>query len=243
MIIRLMGMAAAGLVLLSGTAHAYPVKDVPELTHNELYTKGALPKVTCKPAKGTSADSTRTYVEKLVGCLNTGWKSRIKDFQPVKVEFKDVQQSCSTGMDIAGSFAEICDTVIEVRVAADWIRAKDDMKVFAAVTRAWSGVVQGQTGIGEAWWELSEKTYGAEMWEQTHRFYLQKDCLAGVSAKSLGRRVGDFRAFVAGMEPREYSGFKWNGKPANRLHWIKQGYESGNPGTCNTWTASSAKVA
>ncbi|GAA1021383.1 hypothetical protein Aple_060370 [Acrocarpospora pleiomorpha] len=230
-------------MLVSGAAHAYPVKGAPTLTHNKLYKEGALPKVSCKPAKGTTKSSTEKYVKKLVSCLNSAWKGVIDGFQPVRVVFKTDKESCASGMDIAGSFAEICGQTIQVRLASDWVKAKSDMNAFAAVTRVWSGVVQGQTGIGQAWWALEHDRSGDEVDEQTRRFYLQADCLAGASAKSLGRKVKDFKPLIAGMEPREYAGYKWNGKPTNRLYWTKKGYQAGRPGACNTWTASSAKVA
>ncbi|GAA0435759.1 hypothetical protein Acor_55700 [Acrocarpospora corrugata] len=51
MITRLLGTAVAGLVLVSGAAHASPVKGAPELTHNKLYKKGVLPKVRCDAVK------------------------------------------------------------------------------------------------------------------------------------------------------------------------------------------------
>jgi hypothetical protein len=243
MIIRLLGASVAGLMLVSGAAQAHPVKGEPTLTHNKLYKAGVLPKVSCKPAKGTTESSTEKYVKKLVSCLNSAWKGTIDGFQPVRVAFKTDKEACSSGMDIAGSYAEICGQTIEVRLAGDWIKATSDTKAFAAVTRVWSGVIQGQTGIGRAWWAMEHDKSGDEVDEQTRRFYLQKDCLAGVSAKSLGRKVKDFTPLLAGMEPREYARFKWNGKPANRLYWIKKGYQAGRPGACNTWTASSAKVA
>ncbi|TKK89235.1 hypothetical protein FDA94_09845 [Herbidospora galbida] len=243
MITRLLATTATGLFLISGTAHAAPVKGQPTLTHNAIYKKGVLPKVSCKAVKGTTRASTEKYVRKLVSCLNTAWKGTIDGFQQVAVTFKSDKESCSTGVKIAGSYSEICGQTIEVRLADDWIKAKNDVHVFGALMREWSGVVQGQTGIGRAYWNMPNDRTGEDMAEQRHRFYLQADCLAGVSAKTLGRKITDFKPFIAGMEPREYARYKWNGSPANRLHWTKKGYQAGKPGACNTWTASAPKVA
>ncbi|NRQ31119.1 hypothetical protein HII36_04620 [Nonomuraea sp. NN258] len=245
MIIRVCAVAAAGLVLFSGAAVADPVTGAPELTHNELYKAGKLPKVRCKVAKGTSRSSAAKYATKLVSCLNTAWKSKIKDFVPVEVKIKasDDKKACSSGMDIAGSFAEICFRAIEVRLAADWIKAKDDLAMFSAITKSWSGVVLGQTGIGQAYWALGSDGSESESREQTRRFSLQGDCLAGASMKSLGRVIKDWKPLVASVEPPEYGRFKWQGKQANRVYWFKQGYQAGGPAACNTWKASSAKVA
>ncbi|MFI7130927.1 hypothetical protein ACIBQ1_34925 [Nonomuraea sp. NPDC050153] len=242
MITRLLAGTAVGLAIFSGTALAAPVKGAPELTHNDLYKAAGLRTAACKLDKGTSAASTRKYITKLVGCLNTAWKPAIKDFTPVKVEFKaaDDKESCSTGMDVSGSFSEICTTTIRVRVADDWIKAKNDLAVFTAITRTWGGVVTGQTGIGKAWWGLENDADEAIMNEQNRRYYLQIDCFVGVSAKAVGRAVKDWKPVA--KVPVFWKN-RYQGKTANRLYWLAKGYKSGKPGACNTWTASSSKVA
>ncbi|MEV0383741.1 hypothetical protein [Nonomuraea sp. NPDC050643] len=242
MITRTLVGTAAALTVFTTTAHAEPVKGAPDLTHNALYKAAKLPKVPCKPVKGTSLASTKNYVTKLVDCLNRAWKPVIKDFRPVKVKFKDAadKQSCSTGLDLSGSFSEICATTINVRVASDWIKAKDDLKVFTSIVRTWSSVVTGQTGIGQAWWALENGASEAVMDEHNRRYYLQIDCFTGVSAKSLGRVVKDWKSVT---RIPEFWKNRFHGTAANRLRWSEQGYKAGRPGACNTWTASSAKVA
>ncbi|MCF6471813.1 hypothetical protein FAF44_25965 [Nonomuraea sp. MG754425] len=242
MIIRLSVGTAMGLALLAAPALAEPVKGAPELTHNALYKAAKLPKVACKLDKGTSSASTRKYITRLVGCLNTAWKPAVKGFVPVKVAFKaaDDQESCSTGMDVSGSFAEICATQIRVRVADDWIRAKSDLAVFTSITRTWGSVVTGQSGIGQAWWALENGASEPVMNEQNRRYYLQIDCFLGVSAKAVGRQVKDWKPVA---KVPEFWKNRFQGKTGNRLYWLDKGYQAGKPGACNTWTASSSKVA
>ncbi len=240
---KLAGAAVAALVLFAGPAHAAPVKGQPRLTNNAIYKKPALKKVSCKAVKGTTKASTEKYVKKVVSCLNTAWKGAIDGFQPVKVHFKQDKQACASGNDIAGSYAEICTQAVDVRLADDWIRAKSDAMAFAALLDAWNGVVQGMTGIGSAFRSMPNDRTGEDMAEQTHRYFLQGDCFAGVSARALGRKITDFKQVIAGLEPPEYSYLKHNGKLANRVYWMKKGYQSGRPGACNTWTAPAAKVA
>ncbi|MGI5288799.1 hypothetical protein ACQEVF_36380 [Nonomuraea polychroma] len=243
MINRLLAGAAAGVVLVSGTAaHAEPIKGAPELTHNEIYKAAKLPKVACKLDKGTSSASTRKYITKLIGCLNTAWKPAIKEFEPVEVKFKAAsdKRSCSTGMDVSGSLSEICATTVSVRLANDWIKAKNDLEVFTSIVRTWSAVVTGQTAIGEAWWALENGADESIMNEHNRRYYLQIDCFAGVSAKSVGRVVKDWKPVI---DVEDFWKNRFHGKTTNRLSWSKKGYESGRPGACNTWTAASSKVA
>ncbi|TDB98821.1 hypothetical protein E1267_38380 [Nonomuraea longispora] len=242
MIIRTLAGAVAGMALFTGAAHAEPVKGAPELTHNALYKAGKVPKVSCKLSKGTGSASTRKYITALVGCLNSAWKPAIKDFKPVKVVFKasGEKASCSTGLDPATSFSEICATSISVKLAGDWIKTKNDLKVFTSITRTWSGVVTGQTGIGQAWWALENNADEAIMNEHNRRYYLQIDCFAGVSAKALGRAVKNWKPV---HKLPEFWKNRFHGTSANRLYWTERGYTSGKPGACNTWKASSSKVA
>ncbi|WP_327085505.1 hypothetical protein OIE66_24485 [Nonomuraea sp. NBC_01738] len=245
MIIRPLAGVAAGIVLLSSAAYAKPVTGVPELTGNAVY-KAKVAGVACKLTKGTSAASTKKYVTTLVGCLNKAWKPAIKDFQPVEVNFKDAddKRSCSTGLDVSASFSEICATRIEVRLAKDWIKAKSDEKVFTSIARTWSGVVSGQTGIGQAWWAMQNDASESEMSQQNRRYYLQLDCFLGVSAKAVRRVVKDWKPTANGKQFWESTlKNKYSGKPANRLYWLQQGYKSGKPGSCNTWKAADSKVA
>jgi hypothetical protein len=245
MIFRVCAVAAAGLMLVSGTAHAYPVKGAAELTHNELYKKGKLPKTTCKLVKGTTRASTTKYVTDLVACMSKTWKSSIPNFQPVQVGFadRDEKYTCNGRREVKGSFAQQCLHFIRVRLAADWIKAKDDSEVFAAVTDAWSGIVQVQTGIGEAWQALPNGGEQPEIDEQLRRLQLQTDCLTAASYKSLGLTVKNWKSVFEDTDPPEFDKLKGEGKLANRLSWSKKGYQAGGPSVCNTWKAPSSKVA
>ncbi|MFI6817266.1 hypothetical protein ACIBG7_33050 [Nonomuraea sp. NPDC050328] len=233
------------MMLFPGAAHAEPITGAPELTHNDLY-KAKPAGVRCALTKGTSASSTKKYITDLVGCLNKAWKPAIKDFRQVQVTFKeaDDKQSCSTGLDIDASFSEICQTELHVRLAGDWIKAKSDVAVFTSITRTWSGVVAGQTGIGQAWWALQNSADEAEMNQQNRRYYLQLDCFMGVSAKALRRVVKDWRPTAKGkLFWESFLKNKYSGTSTNRLYWLEQGYKSGKPGSCNTWKAPDPKVA
>jgi predicted metalloprotease len=248
MMIRALATTAGVFVLLfAGTtaASAGPIVGVPELTHNPLYKQGRLPAISCKATKGTTKASTTKYLNKVVGCLNSAWRKTIKDFVPASVDVKTNIKSglCFTGLQVSGSFASSCSGLIQVQLGSDWINAKSDQAILVEVTRAYAGFIQGQTGIGKAWWALPTRDEKDGGKEQTHRYYLQADCLGGVSMKVLGRSARNWKPLLAAETPKEYGRFNWYGKPANRLHWFDQGYKSQGPSACNTWKAPSSKVA
>ncbi|MFD0884699.1 hypothetical protein ACFQ08_09070 [Streptosporangium algeriense] len=247
---RVLTVSAGALALLLSAptaASAYPIVGAPELTQNPLYTVPALPSVACKAVKGTTKASTTAYLKKIVGCLNTAWGRRVKDFVPAELGIKDTYEHgpCFNGVTVSGSFATSCYRSVQVQLRSDWIKARSELPVLVEVTRAYAQFIQAQTGISEAWWALRYDGEEAEMNEQTHRFYQQADCLTGVSLRSLGRTARDWGPLLSAETPKEYDRFipKWYGKPANRLAWFRAGYGSAKPGACNTWKAPSAKVA
>ncbi|WP_326637528.1 hypothetical protein OG884_27290 [Streptosporangium sp. NBC_01755] len=249
MMIRTLATTAGVFVLLfagTATASAGPIVGAPELTHNPLYKQGSLPTVSCKVTKGTTKASTTKYLTKVVGCLNSAWRKTIKDFVPAGVSIKAKVENglCLTGLQVSGSFAASCYGSIQVQLGSDWINAKSDQAMLVEVTRAYAGFIQAQTGISEAWWALpASREEVGDGDEQMHRYYLQADCLGGISMKSLGRSAKNWKPLLTAETPKEYARFNWYGKPANRLHWFKQGYASKKPGACNTWKAPSSKVA
>ncbi|MBG0816085.1 hypothetical protein [Planomonospora sp. ID82291] len=248
MMIRTAATAAGAAVLLfSGTAAAssYPIQGASELTHNPLYEHGRLPSVPCKAVKGASKASTTKWITTVVGCLNSAWAKSVKDFSPVRVEVKAKARRgvCLSGMEISGSFANPCYSTIDVQLGPDWIKATSETAVLIEITRAYAKIIQAQTGISSAWWALPSSGIEAEMDEQTYRYFLQSDCLTGVSMKVLGRTAGNWKPLLDAETPEEYDRFDWYGKPANRVHWFEQGYRAGGPKACNTWKAPSSKVS
>lgn len=240
MMIRAFVVTAAVLFSFSGTAAAEPVKGAPELTRNDLYKAARLPKVKCA-LKGASSER---YAKNLVSCLNKAWKKAIPDFRPVAAKITKDKTYCSTGLEIAGSYAVACDIAVNVRLADDWTKARSDLPMFVGIAAAYSGVVLGQSGIGEAYWALDAGGNEKQSSEQDRRLGLQGDCLLGVSMKALARPVSDWTKVLGLTKPKEFDRYKKHaGKTANRVYWAKRGYTTGKPGTCNTWTAASSKVS
>ncbi|NUR89848.1 MAG: hypothetical protein HOY71_37700 [Nonomuraea sp.] len=250
MMIRVLAATAAGLMAFSGTAAAYPVEGVPELTHNALYKKGKLPKISCKLSKGTTKSSTTKYLNTLVGCLNDAWGPFIPDFKPVKTDIKPHHEGgpCRNGIEITGSYAMTCYTGLQIQLGADWIKAKDDLPILAQVSRAWSGVVVGQTGIGAAYWAMPNDADEKQLDEQERRFAMQELCLSGVTLKALGEKSKSWKTTLKAEEPTPKDKY-WRDRfakdklSANDLYWFTQGYAKGTPGACNTWKAPESKVA
>jgi hypothetical protein len=235
-----------GLALLAGPAAADPVIGAPELTHNELYKKGRLAKIKCSLDKGTSKASTEKYVKNLVGCLNKAWGPLIPEYEDVDVKFLKNPKGTCTGVEFKDSFIDLCYDV-DVRLANDWIKAKDDLAIQIQFAGAFAGVIQGQTGIGRAYSALPNDGDEKLLDEHRRRFGYQQDCLAGATMKALGRTAKNWKPLLRAEAPNPVDeGYRkhWHSKVTkNELHWFTQGYQAGSPKACNTWKAAESTVS
>ncbi|MBG0812815.1 neutral zinc metallopeptidase [Planomonospora sp. ID82291] len=244
----------AGL-LLTGTAHAYPVKDK-TLTQNALYSTGALTETECaeKSVKDGDPASARKYLTAVLNCLNVSWKTHLEAAglrftKPiVKIYTKAPARFC--GHKFGDSEAWHCaqSRTIAIRLHKDLLDETGDLYLFHLMSQMYAYHVQNLVGIDDAYQNIPYKNT-SELNEQIRRDSLQSDCLAGVFIKSvwpsLERPVSNWNHLMGLVkdegdtkgEPRVY------GKGANRVYWSKRGYTTGDPASCNTWSASPATVS
>ncbi|MEV0149796.1 MULTISPECIES: hypothetical protein [unclassified Nonomuraea] len=257
--LRMTAMVAALVSLpLTGTAAAaagYPVKG-DGLTASPLYDKGALPAVKCaeKPVKARNRTSVRAYVDGVVGCLDATWEQHLTaaglPFKKVRVKHytRIPKNYCRMDVGKEQSMALYCSrtSTIAFQIGKDWLENPYDLWLADMTAGMYAYHVQNLVGIQEA---LDKEPYRnkAEMAEQVRRASLQSSCLATAFLKSvwpLDRRSkrdwNDLLSLVQGDragEPRYY------GKTGTIKMWMRRGYAQGDPGACNTWTASAAQVS
>ncbi|MFI6450219.1 neutral zinc metallopeptidase [Streptosporangium amethystogenes] len=251
-------------VLLSpGTAgaSAYPVEDAPDLTNNSLYVSGKLPAAKCakKPAKGKTSASVKRHINAVISCLNDTWAPYLKganlSFVPPRVTLTskageatfwcsgEKKQTARSAAFYCGSHANFT-----VQIRPDWIKASDDVQIFAELSAEYGEHVMNMVDITEGYNALHADD-GKEISEQLRRYNLQAQCLNGVSAKSLWPALGypakDIKRLLTLVKADgDVKGkTSWLGKGSNLAYWANRGHSTGNPKSCNTWTAPSSKVA
>lgn len=245
--------ACATALSFTGTAYAaaYPVKDS-KLTENELYTVGAIPETECaeKPIRNNDRKSAQRYITAMVKCLDAAWEPALTGvglaFTKPKLTFasKLPRKYCGIDVDKSNSHTFYCDKTrtITYHLGKDFLAEADDMWLMHNTAAFYAYHVQYLTGIEKAWYKI---TYSGkkELREQNRRLNLQSDCLGGVFVKSiwpsLRRSPREWNQLLGVV--KENGG--WAGKGANRVAWTKLGFASGDPASCNTWTAASSKVS
>jgi predicted metalloprotease len=258
-LLTLAALTCALIAPLAGTASAetaaYPVKN-PELTANALYDSGPLPTTTCAEPRVKKNDRklARAYIDAVIDCLETTWGQHLTNaglpYEPVKVRHvsRIPRNYCgfkpSKDEDSSSWYCERNGTLF-FQLGKSWLDDPHDLWLFETAASMYGFHVQQLVGIFPAYDALK---YGkrAEGYEQDRRQNLQTECLAGVFVKSVwpmeNRDSSDWNYVLSFFTDGERGEKPVYGKGATVRAWIKRGFATGDPASCNTWKAPSSQV-
>ncbi|MFD1543732.1 neutral zinc metallopeptidase [Nonomuraea guangzhouensis] len=256
----IMTLTAASMLSLSATATAAttatPVKH-PKLIANPLYEAGALPATTCEEPKVKRNDrkSGRAYVDAVIACLESTWEQHLTaadlPFSKVKVRYvsKLPKTYCGTReTEKEDSTARYCGKTGELvfQLGKTWLDDPSDLWLFNTVSYMYGWHVMKLVGIADAY-DAAPSSGKTEDRELARRQSLQNDCFSTAFLKSVwplkGRTTKDWTYLLSMVEGDAPGEARLYGKRANVVAWYKRGFATGDPGSCNTWTAPSSKVA
>ncbi|MEU6409511.1 neutral zinc metallopeptidase [Microbispora sp. NPDC046933] len=251
--IALAGSTALGLVpAASVSAAAHPVKDG-TLTDNRLYGAGPLPTTACRerPVKKRDVKSAKSYLAGVLECLNRSWAPELDQAglkqSRVKLTYADKVPAKYCGLkwrkdDWDAYYCDASRTVLMV-LSKDLLKEPGDLYLFNLLATKYGEHVQNVAGIYRAWENLRYRSK-AELAEQNRRYNLQAHCLAGASLRSVWESLhrpredwDDLLFYLRGWAGKD------GGSRRSITYWAGEGFKSGDPGSCNTWSAPSAKVA
>ncbi|GAA2214472.1 hypothetical protein GCM10009850_099370 [Nonomuraea monospora] len=244
--LKIAALACALITPLAGTANAsaFPVRN-PVLTKNALYQAGPLPQTTCDelPVEPYDDEQARAYLNEVLRCLENTWGPYLKKaglpYEPVKVRYVKRLPKNYCGSDEAisrDSEAWYCDwdRTISFILGPSWLASPSDLLLFNQAALIYGYHVQKLTGLYDAAEDLRAGSK-AEHQEQNRRMYLQVECLGGAFMQSVwpirGRSAKDWNQVV------EYV------RDDNVRRWMRAGFRTGDPKSCNTWTVPSSKVS
>ncbi|GAA3264057.1 hypothetical protein [Nonomuraea helvata] len=256
--LKIAALACALLTPLTVTAaahaSAYPVKN-PVLVKNALYQAGPLPTTTCNdlPDEPMTPAEARTYINEALRCLENTWGQHLKKaglpYEPVKVRYvtRLPKNYCASedGETIQPSTVWYCDwdRTLSFKIGKYWLLGPmTGLDLFNTIAVTYGYHVQKQAGLYDAGEDLRAGSK-AEHLEQGRRMYQQVECLGAAFTKSgwplPGKTARDWERVASSFyrDSAEY------GKAANRKRWVKAGFRTADPASCNTWAAASSKVS
>ncbi|SDJ02871.1 hypothetical protein [Nonomuraea jiangxiensis] len=120
----------------------------------------------------------------------------------------------------------------------------DAPKLLEGLSLGYAFHVQKLAGILDAQAKPAKKSSTSEAAVIGRKATLQALCLSGALTGGLWDSLGHTREhgteyYIGRHVIGRYGTF---GKPANQVHWFRQGLEAESPSACNTFTAPASKV-
>ncbi|GAB2675400.1 neutral zinc metallopeptidase [Kribbella swartbergensis] len=246
------------------TPAAEPTPDAVVQKENPFYATGPLPTVKCQePAyRPTSKENVHSYYQALIACMDRAWTPLVTragfEFRsPRLIVFDDGQETaCGIQKDVASYCADEQGGSVTMpwqKLTEEYPKNRANVRVEMAQSLGfvYGAHLQNLTGIFDATSNLrdTQPTEAARL-ELDRRQALQANCLSAVffgAAKASFPLRGVLLSqwtWLIKHGGDENSGDKVSdhGSARSLALWMNQGFASTDPGTCNTFVASSAKV-
>ncbi|MCK2213268.1 neutral zinc metallopeptidase [Actinomadura sp. ATCC 31491] len=194
------------------------------------------------------------YVNAIVRCLEKTWGQHLTNaelgYKKVKVLHLDriPKKYCGFDIDKADSQAWYCGrtNTLVFQIGKTWLDDPSDLWLFRTAAATYAYHVQKLVAIAAAYDDLPYRNK-SELHEQARRESLQSDCFAGAFLKSVwplkNRAEEDWYALLGLIQGDLRGEERWYGRTGSIKNWMRAGFRTGDPASCNTWTAPSSKVA
>ncbi|MET7278979.1 neutral zinc metallopeptidase [Kribbella sp. NPDC005582] len=241
-----------------------PVPNLVRLQKNEIYKAGKVAVAGCKEPSITPSTQSALleYYQAMLPCLNEAWAPLIKkakyEFRSPKIVLKSKKapaSSCTGDSDTA----YYCPT--DETIAIDWegdlARYKQHplearMWMMSTMAHEYGHHVQQMTEmLTAAWSEEGWEKNEAKKLEWSRRTELQASCFGaaflGANKATFGYtgnrlKIWEFQSKHSGDEYGTKK-IRDHGSRVNQWFWEGPAFKSGNPASCNTFTASAKRVS
>lgn len=236
--------------------------------HNDLYRTGRMASVRCDAVVTSSQpDAYERFVRRTTRCLERAWREQFAeqgiDFAaPGLVVSRSERPTspCRSGMSGYLPIAFYCpanQTVYySLRSAAEVSVARNREHLVASPAHEYGHHIQQLVGINAAYDARRMESYPDQVTAYarlTRRLELQAQCFAGVFVGSNARSMDVTRARMAAVAARtgddavhgadDDPALRTHGSFANNRRWlVRHGWDTRDPGRCNTWAAQKPAV-
>lgn len=215
---------------------------------------------------GTPEDQAGQFVDIIGGNVNDVWRTRLEGYQaPTVVLYEQgTGTQCGFGQAAMGPFYCPADQTVYLDLSF-WQQMETDLGASSAdfarayvIAHEFGHHIQTLTGTSQQVRQAQQRASGqAEANQYSVALELQADCYAGVWAANASAASGGAVALEAGdleeglrtasaigddtLQRRQGGrvvpeGFT-HGSSAQRMEWLRRGYQSGDPAVCDTFSA------
>lgn len=215
---------------------------------------------------GTPEDQAGQFVDIIGGNVNDVWRTRLEGYQaPTVVLYEQgTGTQCGFGQAAMGPFYCPADQKVYLDLSF-WQQMETDLGASSAdfarayvIAHEFGHHIQTLTGTSQQVRQAQQRASGqAEANQYSVALELQADCYAGVWAANASAASGGAVALEAGdleeglrtasaigddtLQRRQGGrvvpeGFT-HGSSAQRMEWLRRGYQSGDPAVCDTFSA------
>lgn len=258
-------MAGGGIGVMILAAIGYFVFDIDPATTTQLASQFGGAGVS-EGRQGSPTDQAGAFVDVIGANIDDVWTSRIQGYQPPTVTLYEQGTStgCGFGQAAMGPFYCPADRHVYLDLSF-WSQLETDLGASSAdfarayvIAHEYGHHIQTLTGLSDQVRAAQQRASGqAEANRYSVALELQADCYAGVWARNaasvsngeVALEAGDLEA---GMQTAsaigddtlqrrqggqvQPEGFT-HGSSAQRVEWLRRGYESGDPAACDTFQA------
>lgn len=257
-------MAGGGLVAVAIALIGYFVFGVDPTTTQQVISQFDDVSAQQQGKLGTPQDQAGQFIDVVGANINDVWSLKIRGYEQPKVVLYEqgTQTGCGFGQSAMGPFYCPNDATVYLDLAF-WQEMETRLGASGAdfarayvVAHEFGHHVQNLTGISRKVVQAEQRAGGeAEANRYSVALELQADCYAGVWAKNASAASGGRVALEAGdleeglktanaigddtlqknttgrVTPEGFT----HGTSAQRMEWLKRGYQSGDPAQCDTF--------
>ncbi|TXK39531.1 neutral zinc metallopeptidase [Nonomuraea sp. C10] len=226
-------------------------------TNSRLYRTGRLAATNCSPGeirRGSTAAYKR-FLQRMTNCLNKAWatqfrKANLRFSKPrLRIVTRKVNNAC--GRWVSGAAGVYCsaDRTMYMLITKRELRDPFAVGIARLMAHEYGHHVQQLAGISNYYFQARQRASRSAQLQLSRRHELQAECFSAVFMRTIAHSLPvpqeHWDHTVNWFRENGHKGWAQNdhGKGRSQAAWMERGYNSAQPGSCNTWKASSRAVA
>ncbi|MFB4278592.1 MULTISPECIES: neutral zinc metallopeptidase [unclassified Nonomuraea] len=221
-------------------------------TANRIYKTGRLANVACSPGTlpSGSTNAYRRFLTRVTDCLNRAWGAQFRKakmpFAKPRLRIITSKVNTPCGKWNVGAQGVYCSSnrTMYMLISKEQLRQPFPLAITRLVAHEYGHHVQQISKIWTYYWQARSTAGRSQSLQLSRNSELQAECFSAVFMSTLrGGSLFTEEEWDYTVDWFRKNGAKaWpqndHGKGPTQAAWMTRGYNSGAPGSCNTWAAS-----